>query len=170
MVKRARWGPWMLTTSCLLGCAKGSDADFEFDSGIYELATVAVEGDCSLEDAITEGGEYVGKLFDVQVTVSDTSVRLEVCDPFFDDCFSTLTELSLIRDGDNLYASDPHWEIPGCSCWEAYTGTREVDGGIIADGQARLDWSFVVPAPPPDCTCTAWTACQGTARQLLTQP
>ncbi len=152
------------------GCAEGVTADpFELASGIYELSTVAFDGDCVLEDAISPGDEYVGKVVRVDATVRDSSVSLEVCDDFFEDeCFAApfISPISMIREEDDLYASEPNWEVPGCLCFDAYRGEREILGAVVEDGRAELVWSFTLPAAPPDCTCTVG-ACVGTVTQRL---
>jgi hypothetical protein len=163
-----RWLGRLGLVGLLAGCAEGTGVGpVELSNGMYELATVAVQSSCPLQDAVTEGPEYVGKVHDVLAEVTDTSVRLAICDEFFDDCFATVGEISLLRNGDELFAANPHWEVPACTCWQSYTASRAVQGGITADDTARLTWTFSVPSPPADCVCTDWTACEATVEQRL---
>ena len=170
MTTRRVAGLVMVAGMALGGCAQGTGTEpVELSNGIYQLATVGLDSTCPLEDGVTEGEEYVGKTHDVLVTSTDTSVQLEVCDEFFDDCFATIDEISLIRQGDERFAANPHWEVPSCNCWEGYTASREVEGGITADDTAKLTWTFSVPPPPAGCQCTEWSACEATVEQLLSR-
>ena len=97
------------------------------------------------------------------------SVTLEVCDDFFpDDCMPApfFEPISMIRDEDELHAEQPSWEIPGCTCFEDYFGSREVSGNVVEDGRAELTWTFTLPAPPQGCTCST-QACSSTLSQRL---
>jgi hypothetical protein len=152
-------------------CAKGSTAEpLTFESGVYELLTLKVEGDCGLADAITPGGEQVGKLARVEADVNDRRVRLEVCNDFFeDDCIPEgfLAPLDLLRDDTELFLADPSWEVPGCTCFDAWRASRSAEGKLVADGAARLSWSFEFPPPPGDCLCDGAVACSATVEQRL---
>ena len=156
------------------GCAKGAGTGTaELEGGLYELATVGLEASCPLEGGITEGQQYVGKVASVDVTVTSGTVRLEACDPFFDDvatCFATTGEaLSLIREGEELFAADPHWLVPGCGCWDDFAGERRVDGFVMAEDAAELVWTFEVPPAPENCWCEGWSGCTATVQQRLTR-
>ena len=169
MTSRMIWTAGLVALAGV-GCAEGVTADpFVFDSGLYELATVGMEGDCVLEDAISAGNEYVGNVQRVGLAVSDTSVTMTVCDDFFpDDCMpeSFIEPISMVRDGDSLLAQQPSWPVPGCLCFEDYLGSREVDGQVVEDGKAELRWTFTLPAPPAGCTCAA-VACSAMVSQRL---
>src|SRR4030095_14778162 len=82
---------WMLAIAVLgMGCAKGSEATlYQLPSGPYELLTVKVDAPgCALDDAITVGPEHVGKVMRVEADSTERRLRLQTCDPFFeDDCF-----------------------------------------------------------------------------------
>ncbi|MCC6524168.1 MAG: hypothetical protein IT373_16015 [Polyangiaceae bacterium] len=169
-MKRSFWCTVAALGFASSACAKGSGVgEAELASGLYELSTVGYEGTCPLEDSVTEGTEYVGKLVRVEVTASPGSVRLAPCDPFFDSsCFSSFApELSLIREGESLYAREPHWTPPGCSCWEPFAGERGVDGFIVGDNAAELSWTFALPVAPPECFCESWSGCSATLEQRL---
>ena len=163
---------WVVSLAAVLavGCAEGATGDpFELNSGLYELTTVAMDGDCVLEDAVSPGADYVGNVVRVALTVRDESVTLEVCDDFFpDDCMPApfIEPISMIRDEDELYAQQPSWEVPGCTCFEDYFGSREVSGDVVEDGRAELTWTFTLPAPPQGCTCST-QACSATLAQRL---
>ena len=158
------------------GCAKGTESPpLGLSNGEYQLLTVGLEGNCSLQDAISPGTEHVGKVSRVLTHSSTNSVTLEVCDPFFEtDCFTTTTDgnISLLLTDYDLRADDPNWPVPSCACFDAYTASRSATGTIVDNDRAELTWTFEVPQPPADCMCTGagWQACQGTLSQLLTRP
>ncbi len=159
-----------LAALLVAGCAEGVTADpYEFDSGIYELTTVGVGGDCVLEDAVSPGADYVGNLVRASLSVSDTAVTLTLCDDFFPvDCMAApfLEPIHMIRDEDELYAQQPNWQVPNCTCFEDYLGSRDANGRVVEDGKAELAWTFAVPAAPQGCLCST-QACNGSLSQRL---
>jgi len=158
--------------SVLLGCARGSEdpREFTLESGEYQLSTIRVEGSCDLKDAITPGGEFVGKLGRVEVDASTEGARFQACDDFFPDtCMPALEasfQFSVIRDEDELKSQDPGWRVPFCWCSEV-TGTRNLQGLMIEDDTAELTWTFDIPASSPECGCAGWDACTATVEQRL---
>jgi hypothetical protein len=166
-----------LLASALLvaGCAKGTESGpTKLSNGEYELSTIALEGNCALQDALSPGTEYVGKVARVMTKATTNSVQIEPCDPFFEDCFTTLDgDISLMRIEDELLADDPNWAVPACTCFEAYTATRSGTGTIVAEDRVELTWTFEVTTPPPEsCMCQGapWQACQATLSQILSRP
>ncbi len=151
------------------GCATGTVDDFELASGVYELSTTDVAGDCVLDGAITAGDEFVGKLKRVIADASSSSVKLEACDDFFDDtCHPEpfIEPVTMLRDTSDLRAENAAWEVPGCVCFDDYRGERRVDGLIVENDRAELSWSFVIPAAPDGCTCSV-DACTLEVQQAL---
>ncbi len=51
-----------------MGCAEGTPDAFRLESGVYELSTVEVTGNCVMENAITPGNEFEGKIARVGAT------------------------------------------------------------------------------------------------------
>ncbi|HZO15216.1 MAG TPA: hypothetical protein VFB62_18210 [Polyangiaceae bacterium] len=153
-----------------LGCAKGSEAElYELPSGVYELLTVEVDAQCALEDVITAGREHVGKVARVEADSSERRVIFQACDAFFeDDCIPDFfsEEVTLLRDEHDLFAEDATWEVPTCSCFEPWRGTRKATGRLVDNGRAELTWTFELQAAPEGCACTA-EACSGTVVQEL---
>lgn len=160
------------------GCAKGETEpqSVTFRSGQYELSTVRLEGECAPIDAITPGTEFVGKLARVTVTVGAHNARLEPCDDFFQDqCMPVLDKdlgFSVIRDDDRLFADQPSW-APACWCdFEAPPpGSRSVEGTIVDDDTAELEWALEIGARPEvfGCECTGTPACSAKVVQRLTR-
>lgn len=168
MSKLKHWGMGALGL-LTLGCAQGSVDDFELGNGTYELSTTRVEGDCVIEGGITAGSEFEGKLSRVVANTSTTSVKLEVCNDFFEDACHPepfIEPVTLLRSTSDLRAENNAWEVPSCTCFEDYRGTRRADGTIVEDGRAELVWTFELPAAPDGCTCEI-DACTMTVEQVL---
>ena len=163
---------WVAIVAATIGCAKGSEEpeDYTLRSGEYELSTVSVEGTCPLEDAITPGTEFVGKLGRVQVEATHAGARFQACDDFFPDtCMPALEagfEFSVIREEDELVSKEASWRVPFCWCSET-SGVRELEGTVVEDDAAELTWTFQVPAAAPECGCEGWDACTATVKQRL---
>jgi hypothetical protein len=176
MNERLHAGALVVSALLAVGCAKGTETPpVALTNGEYQLLTVGLEGTCSLQDAISPGTEHVGKVARVLTHASTNSVTIEPCDPFFEsECFTTTTDgnISLIRNDYELRADDPNWQVPSCTCFDAYTASRSVTGTIVDDDRVELTWTFEAPQPPADCLCTGagWQACQATVSQLLTRP
>jgi hypothetical protein len=151
------------------GCAKGATAEpLQFESGVYELLTVKVDGDCAPDGAITPGDEQIGKLARVAADVNDRRMQLEVCNDFFDDdCIpdGLADPLTFLRDENTLVLDDPNWEIPLCACFD-WHGHRTAEGRVVHDGSAELTWHLEIPTPPADCFCETG-ACTTTVEQTL---
>ena len=153
-----------------VGCAEGSGAEsYRLGSGLYDLVTTDIGGECALEGAVTPGEEYVGKASRVRLSVRDLHVTLEACDAFFpNDCFPAFeTEaVGMVREDEHLFASSPHWPVPGCHCFDELEGSRSVEGTVDEEDTAQLEWSFELPTAPVDCFCNV-TACSGSLVQRL---
>ena len=160
-----------LVMGLMVGCSgDDGDAPRELSTGLYQLSTFEITGDCKLDNALSPDTLFVGHVIPVAVTASAVSVDVKVCDHPDEDpaCFmlGNAFDFSMARDGNDLVGAMPLWLIPGCGC-TSFDGNLTVTGELTDDDQATLTWSATITAPDPNCECDGYRVCSSTIKQRM---
>lgn len=157
-----------IAAGAALGACGSDEPDYTVASGLYQLTTSRIAGDCKLDYALRPGPIAIGNVMPAAVTVSAVSVDVKVCGhPGQDPSCTGLGDsyrVGLARDGNELVGSQP-WLVPGCGMPD-YDATLKVTGDVINNDVLSLTWTATITAAP-SWTCDGYRACTSTIEQRM---
>jgi hypothetical protein len=151
-------------------CGGGGDEEpHPIESGLYQLTTFEITGDCKLDWAISPEMEFVGKTLPVAVTSSDVSITVQICGHPDEapECAGFNDNFSVARDGNTLVGEQPLWSVPGCGTTADYEATLLVEGEVTADDEVEFTWNATITSSDPTWECSGYHACSSTIKQRM---
>ncbi len=158
----------VLIAGALAAC--GNDpTTYEVTSGLYQLSTAEISGDCALDWSLRPGALTVGSVMPADVVASPISLDVHVCGPPDEDpsCagLGDSYGFGLARDGDELVGEQP-WLAPGCGMPD-YEATLNAVGSVTGTNEVSLTWTASITSPNPDWACNDYRPCTSTVEQRM---
>lgn len=165
----------MLALSAVASTAcSDSEPEYAVASGLYQLTTAQIAGDCKLDWALRPGPLAVGSVMPATVVTSAVSIDVRVCGhPDQDPSCVGLGDsyrFGMSRDGNELVGSQL-WLVPGCGMAE-YNATLTVAGNVSDENTLSLTWTAAITATDPAWSCDGYRPCSSMIdqRMALTEP
>lgn len=151
-----------------IGCGEETPT-YDVASGLYQLSTAEISGDCKLDWSLQPGALTVGSVIPADVVASAVSIDVDVCGhPDEAPSCAGLGDsygFGLARD-DNDLVGEQLWLVPGCGMPD-YLATLVVSGTVTGESAVDLTWTATITATDPNWTCNEYRPCTSTIEQRM---
>lgn len=150
--------------------ACGDGDPYPVASGLYQLSTAQIDGDCKLDWALRPGPLAVGGVMPSAVVASAVSVHVQVCGHPAEDSsctgLGTAFDFAMARERNELVGSRPIWPVPGCGMID-YQATLNVVGAVTGENALSLTWTAAIVTGDPGWNCGGYRPCRSTIEQRM---
>jgi hypothetical protein len=166
---RAKVGVVALAVFVALSACTDPEPTYPVASGVYQISTATIDGDCKLDNALRPGPLLIGSVMPAAVVASAVSVDVKVCNHPDDDAscgfFGDAFDFGLARDGNGV-AGSQLWGVPGCGMVD-YDESLTVAGEVTAENTLALTWTATITTGDPNWMCSGYRRCTSTIEQRM---